>query len=80
MINPYYPLGNTVLSSISTPIKSVHDVDGSGNNYVVGSKGVTEIVSYDENGEMASIPWLAVMTADGVWVRMPARNMAVYYQ
>ena len=45
----------------------------------VGSKGVTKIIAYDEAGEMAPVPWLAVYKGDKLWNRIAARHVRIEY-
>jgi hypothetical protein len=40
--------------------------------FMVGQGGVTKILAYGENGEMAEVTWLAIYQGEGVWVRLPA--------
>jgi len=73
--------GHTELSKEPRSIRMVHDADGNGNQYVVGTRGVTKILAYDEHGDLDFVPWIAVFTGEGkIWVRFPAKNIAVYYQ
>ena len=45
----------------------------------VGSSGVTAIVAYDEYGEFAMLPWVAVYRGDEIIVRVPAQQVSVHY-
>lgn len=42
----------------------------------VGHNGVTKIVPYTENGQMAAVVWLAVYAGDTIWKRLNAAHMA----
>ena len=68
--------GHTEMSKDSRPIYSAIGDNG---RYIVGSLGVTKIEAYDENGEMAYVPWLAVFQGDELAYRVPARCMSVCY-
>ena len=69
--------GNTELSRDPRPITSVWF--DSGHGWSVGER-CTKIEAYDENGEMANVPWLAVHNPDGTIVaRIPARMVTVLY-
>ena len=46
----------------------------------VGSNGVTKIVPYHENGQMAAVPWFAVYCGDEIWRRYDAAGMWVEYR
>lgn len=70
--------GRTELSKYDLPIQAVHQMSGD-DNYVVGHKGVTRIVPYDECGEMGLVPWVAVFAGERLWCRMPARDLKIYY-
>lgn len=54
--------------------------DEDGSAWYVGQGGVTRIEPYDEYGEMAPVPWLAVYKAEFVLARVPARKVTVVYQ
>lgn len=70
--------GHCPLSQDDMPIKAVHQMSGD-DNYVVGVKGVTRIMAYDEHGEMDWVPWVAIYAGERLWLRMPARNLKIYY-
>ena len=42
----------------------------------VGGDGVTRIVPYEENGQMAPVTWLAVYKGDEIVARLNAAEMA----
>lgn len=69
--------GHTALSRDERQITSAIGERG---NFAVGDFGVTKITAYDENGEMAYVPWLAIWKGDAVVVRCPARDMTISYQ
>lgn len=71
---------NTILDD-KRPISTIAfgpKVDDFG--YSVGVSGVTAIVAYAENGEMAPVAWFAVMIGNEVAARVPARMVMVAYQ
>ncbi len=70
--------GHTTLSSDSRPIRRVFFVNGS-NGYEVDGIGVTKIEAYDEHGEQAFVPWVAVFCGDDIIIRIPARAVSVHY-
>lgn len=78
--NTDFPAGHTPLSQEARTILSIRHVESGAYHYTVGRDGVEKIVAYDENGDMAHVPWLAVLNREGVWLRMPASGMAVFYQ
>lgn len=63
------------MSKINTSNREIHaicmgmDLDM---GHVVGQNGVTEIVPYEESGEMAMVPWFKVYVGDGVKFRVNA--------
>lgn len=69
------PRGNTTLSRDDRRISFC--VLQNGNSYVVGDKtGVTDIIAYDENGEMSYIPWIAIYKGDFLFVRVSGRYLS----
>ncbi len=42
----------------------------------IGFENVTKIVPYWENGEMATVAWLAVYRGDVLWKRLNCAHMA----
>ena len=73
------PKGNTELSRDPRPITGVwfHDQENSG--WAVGPR-VTKIEAYDENGQMANVPWIAVFNPDDTIIaRIPADKVTVMY-
>jgi hypothetical protein len=48
--------------------------------YSVGVSGVSQIIAYAENGEMAPVAWFAVMIGNDIIARVPARMVMVVYQ
>lgn len=78
--------GLTVLTQDPRPIEAVHFSEGG--SFVVGTKvyhgavgeyRITEIFGYDENGEMAAVPWVAVCAGGTVIARIPARMVSIAY-
>jgi len=47
--------------------------------YCVGHDGVTRIEVYDDNGQMARVPWLAVFKGEEVAMRSPAHHWIIGY-
>lgn len=68
------------LSEDRRPIESIWYDDEEHGNFWVGRLGVTRIEPYDEYGEMAPVPWLAVYKGDFLMARVPARKVTVVYQ
>ena len=48
----------------------------------VGSNGVTDIVPYDEPGEMGHVVWFEIWSGDLIWHRINARCLhgVTYYK
>lgn len=69
--------GHTELSKDDRPITSAIGERG---NFGVGELGVTKIVAYDEYGDQAFIPWLAIFKGDSIAIRCPARDMTISYE
>lgn len=46
----------------------------------VGTDGITEIVAYEENGEMAPVPWFAIKVGDEIVARCAAAGLSVIYR
>jgi len=66
--------GQTMLSKDTRTIS--HVILPAGDIYSVGGKaGITDIIAYDENGELAPVPWIAVYKGDFLFARMPARQV-----
>lgn len=72
-------IGSTILSKDYRPIKTIAWDQEDEPNYSVGTLGVTEIVAYDEHGQMSYVPWLAVIMGDVICVRVPADQVMVVY-
>lgn len=71
--------GNTELSRDPRPITGVWFEGENAGGWRVGER-CTKIEAYDENGEMASVPWIAVHNPDGTIIaRIPARMVTVMY-
>lgn len=71
-----FPKGLTELSRDTRRIKSIaFEEDGS---WQVGSS-CDRIEAYDETGEMAHVPWLAVINNGAIIARVPARMVVVSY-
>lgn len=71
-----FVVGYTQLSQDERPIKSVYMPDGR----AWGTNEHTEIVAYDETGEMAHVPWIAIIEDGHVTVRFhAAQASSVYY-
>lgn len=49
-------------------------------SYRVGEYGITQIIPYDENGEMVHVPWIAITRGNEVWKRIPARLVVITYK
>lgn len=41
----------------------------------VGEAGVTSIIPYEENGEMAAVTWFAVYRGNNIWLRVRATGV-----
>lgn len=48
--------------------------------YEVGKYGVTKIIPYEESGEYSLLTFLAIYKGEDIAVRLPARNMVIYYK
>lgn len=73
---------NTRIIDDKAEIYSIEEL-GRDQNYFawkVGARGVTAITPYEENGQMASITWLAIMQGDFVAARVPADKFAIVYK
>jgi hypothetical protein len=46
----------------------------------VGTNDITKIEVYDEHGQMAMIPWLAIYQNDKIIARMDAANKTIIYK
>lgn len=74
------PKGNTVLSKDdSRAILAIH-MPGDPQAWFRVGRGCTRIEAYDENGDMASIPWLAVFDGDEIIFRTAAAHVGVAYR
>lgn len=74
------PKGHTELSKDARPITAiVWPNETLSPHFKVGQSGVTSIEAYDENGHMASIPWLAIFKGDEIVLRTPACHVAISY-
>ncbi len=70
----------SILTRDERPIRGVYEFGGDDETgWTVGRAGVTKIEAYDENGEMAMVPWLAVYIDNHICVRIPARRVTVQY-
>lgn len=58
------------------PIESVHKGD---RTILVGTRGVTKIVVYEELGQGSYVPWLAVYAGDHLQLRLDAAGCAIGY-
>ena len=48
--------------------------------YTTGKNGITKIVQYFENGQMAAVPWFAIYKGENIITRMDAVNCIVVYK
>lgn len=72
--------GKTELSLDTREIAGAYwPVEGT-EGFTVGVNGVTRIEAYDENGQMAMVPWVAVFKGDQICCRAPAAQMSVHYK
>lgn len=71
------PKGNTVLSQDPRPITGIFYLNDS--SITVGSCEITAIEAYDENGQGACVPWLAVFRGAEIVNRVPAHMVEVAY-
>lgn len=53
--------------------------DSDGSQMQVDSDGITEIVAYHENGQMAGVPWLALYRGDEILARVPSEQVMIRY-
>ena len=51
-----------------------------GDGWRVGYEGVTSIVIYEEVGQGAMVPWIAILVGDQVLYRRPAATVALEYE
>jgi len=58
-------------------INEVHYQRGGG--FTVGEDGITKIEAYEENGQMAPVPWIAVYREGELHRRIPAREVVICY-
>lgn len=61
------------------PIKYLSDDENQFDIFCVGREGVTKIVPYHENGQMAPVVWFAIYKEDFLWQRIPAARLRVTY-
>ena len=73
------PRGNTVLSREGREIKSIWWDNVDDQRSMVGELGVTAIIPYDENGEMACVPWIAVVEGEVITARLPAYKVTIAF-
>ena len=67
----------TQLTADSRPIKSVSIfVAGEDMGFEVMESGVTKIEAYDEAGEMAMVPWIAIYEDEMIICRIPGREIS----
>lgn len=72
---------NSIISKDLRPIEIVWELSGeSPGLWQVGFGGVTEIIVYDDNGEMAMIPWVAIYRGHEIITRIPARCVGIKYK
>lgn len=75
------PKGATELSKDTRPIQViVWPAFGNQRPLRLGHDGVTRIEAYDENGELAAVPWVAVFKGDDLVLRTAARHVFVSYE
>ena len=51
-----------------------------GITFEVGLNGVTSIIPYNENGQMAAVPWIAVYKGEKIVARFDAVNIVIKYK
>lgn len=73
------PRGNTVLSTDDRRIMSIWWDDRDDSSIQVGKLNVTEILAYDEAGQAAHVPWLAVIKEGVIDSRVPAYKVTISY-
>jgi hypothetical protein len=74
------PKGHTELSKDPRPIQAIYwPMEGAGGYRVGDASGATRIEAYDENGQMAAVPWVAVFKGDDLICRVPADQVSVHY-
>lgn len=69
--------GNT---SLSRDERTIQSAIGERGRFILGELGVTKIIAYDENGEMAHVPWLAIFKGETIAARCSARDMTISYE
>lgn len=74
-----FPRGRTPLTQDDTPIEAIYWPGEGAGGHKVGELGITNIIAYDENGDMAYVPWLAVFRNDKLIMRCPAKQVSVHY-
>lgn len=47
--------------------------------FVVGEEDITKIEAYEENGQMAPVPWIAVYRKGELYRRIPAQRLTICY-
>lgn len=55
-------------------------VNCAGEGYVLGRGGVTRIAAYNECGEYAYIPWVAIYRGEEIAMRFPAHQLTLGYE
>jgi hypothetical protein len=61
------------MTVIADDHRKIHSIIGDDLPHITsGELGVTKIVAYDDTGDMAYTPWLAVYKDDQVWLRLRA--------
>lgn len=74
------PRGGTTLTKDDHPIIAAYWLEEGPVGYRVGQNGVTKIEAYDENGDMAPTPWLAIFKGEKIVMRIAAANMSIHYE
>lgn len=69
---------STELVEDDRSIQAIYPARGGG--YEVGEDGVTKIEAYNENGERAPVPWVAVYKGDEIVVRSHAAKWTIHYE
>ena len=67
------------MKSDPTPILSAGVPSKFGSYWRVGEEDVTEIVVYEECGEMGTVPWLRIMGGGRTISRIAARHCEIHY-
>lgn len=70
----------SVLTSEPRPIRSIQFPAPNDFRWEAGKHGVKSVTAYDENGEMAGVPWFAIEFDDGRLMRCNAASVeSVWY-